>query len=329
MILPFLALLGSSFLWAQDIDVMLAGKRTFIPKLGAKQTLTSHPRFTGFIEQMFNQPGGVHGPNCYNTALIASGLMSVNQKRYVSPEEFEEVLRNNFTQVSNAHYKDLIVFDAKSSRGHAAFYLGDNLVFHKKSYATHYFYRIVETEKVGMVEENEWRPGPVDDSSLQMDWPRLGSLPREYYRLVSKRNVPRNPKLAPLLTKLENLLQTDLNSWAISRKWGMTGEYLLEDILQFAKSEKMDKYTIGLLLSLKDQVYIMLEEVNFKRSRSVSRVLEEICIPEQKEQLFDLIRDFGRVLNKDSRRVEEVISQLKNQDVSRCTLRPLNLLNKI
>ena len=329
MILPLLALLGSSFLWAQDIELMLAGKRIFIPKLGSKNALTAHPRFSGFIEQNFNKPGGVHGPNCYNTALITSGVMGVNQKRYVSPEEFEEVLRHNFTRVSHADYKDIIVFDAKSSRGHAAFYLGDNLVFHKKSYATHYHYRITEIEKVGMVEENEWRPGPVDDSSLQMDWPQLGSLPLEYYRLVSKRRIPKNSKIASLLTKIETLLEADLNNWAIARKWGMTGEYLLEDILQFARSEKMDKYTIGLLLSLKDQVYIMLEEVNFKRARSVSRVLEEICIPEQNEQLFDLIRDFGKILNKDSKRVEEVISQLRNQDLSRCSLRPLNLLNKI
>lgn len=329
MILPFLFLLVSSFLWAQDADYILAGKKVFVPKLGSKSALTEHSRFSGFIKQSFNLPGGVHGPNCYNTALIASGLMSSGQKRYVSPEEFEAILKNNFTRVSTLAHQDVIVFDAKSSRGHAAFYLGDNLVFHKKSYATHYHYRITEIEKVGVVEENEWEPGPADDSSLQMDWPKLGNLEKEYYRLNSKRAISRNVKISSLLTNIENALQADLNQWAIGRKWGMTGEYLLEDLLAYARSEKMDNYTIGLITSLKDQIYIMLEEVHFKRARSSSKVLEEICIPEQKEQLFALIREFGRVLGKDPKNVEKALLELNGQDKSRCKLRPLSTLSKV
>ena len=112
---------------------MLADKKIFVPKLDSSEKLTSHPRFEGFIQEMFNRPGEIHGPNCYNTALIANGYFSKLQKRYVSPEEFEEILKSNFVKVTTPVYQDIIVFDAKSSRGHAAFYLGDELIFHKKS----------------------------------------------------------------------------------------------------------------------------------------------------------------------------------------------------
>lgn len=312
----------STFLWAQDQNYILAGKEIFVPKLGSKQALTTHPRLSGFVANYFNRPGSFHGPNCYNTALIASGLFSQNNIRYVSPEEFEVIVQNNFVKVSSPLFKDIIVFDSTRSRGHAAFYLGDELVFHKKSFGTQYHYRIVDINSVGVVEENEWIPGPVDDSSSQMNWPELGKLSRDFYRLKTL-NLPKiEGKLAPLIVQIEKDLTTDLKIWAIGRKWGMLGEYFLQELLTYAKNNKSNSYTLGLLTSLKDQVFIMLEEVHFK-NRSSGSVLEEICIPENSQQIFSYINQFGKILNLDQAKIDSAISRLKNQDLSTCRLRPI------
>jgi hypothetical protein len=72
----------------------------------------------------------------------------------------------------------------------------------------------------------------------------------------------------------------------------------------------------------------MIEEVYFKRARSASRVMEEICIPEQKEQLFGLIRETGKLLGRDTQKIETVLAKLDAQDKSRCQLRPLDELLK-
>ena len=322
-------LLVSSALYAQDGRYMLNGQNVFVPKLGSREALGVHTRFTGVISQLFNRPGEFHGPNCYNTSLISSGLWNNSKKRYVSPEEFEALLKNNYRQVSAPAYGDVIVYDARSSRGHASFYLGDNLVFHKKSYGTQYHYSIVESDKVGVVEENEWVPGPVDDSSLQMNWPELGKTPKDYYRLTSKYLPKIEPRFDSFLTGMEKALEKDLNTWAIGRRWGMVGEYLLDSVLTYARAQRVNRYTEGLILSIKDQVYVMIEETHFKSNRSTSKILKEICIPEEKDQVLNFIREFARIQNKDPRKVEEAIKKLEEQDRSRCSLRVDAVLSKI
>ena len=327
MFILLLSALLSSLSFGQDQTYTLAQKEIMVPKLGSKVPLTPHPRFAGFIQEMFNRPGDFHGPNCYNTSLIATGAFAPTSKRYVSPEEFEAILKASFVRVPEIAYKDILVFDAKSSRGHAAFYLGDGLIFHKKSYGTQYHYRITEFSKAGVVEENEWVPGPTQDSSLQMKWPELGTLPMEAYR--RQKTLPRlDPRLSSLIQKMEQAVMLDSKSWAIGRKWGMTGEYFLQDFLNYARSIKIDKYTEGMIISLKDQIYIMLEEVHFNSTRSSSSVLKEICVPEQSEQLFGFIKDLGKMLKKDPAIVQGLITSINEQDKSRCSIRPVNELLK-
>jgi hypothetical protein len=327
MLLPLIFALFSAFSFGQDQLVTLDQKQILVPKLGSKTPLTSHPRFTGFFQSMFNKPGSFHGPNCYNTSLIATGAFAQTNLRYVSPEEFEAILKSSFVKVSEAAYKDILVYDAKSTRGHAAFYLGDGLIFQKKSYGTQYFYRITNFEKAGVVEENEWMPGPTQDSSLQMNWPELGKRPMEGYR--RHQALPRlDPRLSILLIKMEQAVIADAKNWGIGKKWGMTGEYFLQDLQNYARNIKTDKYTEGLIISLKDQVYIMLEEVYFRSSRSSSSVLEDICVPEQPEQLFGFIKEFGIILKKDAATIQQVIATINEQAKSRCSVRPVVELMK-
>lgn len=328
MVLLFTALLFFPLLsFAQETQYVLAGRDIVVPKLGSQELLTAHPRFEGFIQQMFNRPGYFHGPNCYNTALISSGIMSKKSVRYVSPEEFEAILKANFVRVSSPEYRDIVVFDANGSRGHAAFYLGDNLIFHKKSHGIKYHYRITTIEKAGVVEENEWIPGPFDDLSDQMKWPELGSLPRAHYRIQSKTLPTLDKRLDRIVSRIEAKLVVDLKTWAIGKKWGMVGEYLLQDLVKYAESLNTDNYTRGILISLNDQIFTMIEEVYFKSSRrSPESVMKEICLPAEKEQLFGLIKELGKLLMKNDESIQGVLEQLEAQDRSTCRLRPMALL---
>lgn len=326
MALITLILLFCFNLTAQDRRVMLSGQEVFIPKLGSKEILSAHPRFRGFISSVFNKPGSFHGPNCYNTALVASGFFTPDQIRYVSPEEFEAILKNNFELVTDSNHGDILVMDAKKSRGHAIFYLGDGLIFHKKSFGTYYHYRITDLKDAGVVEENEWTGGPFDDFSMQMNWPQLGALPYEAYRLKSSQLPSIDSKYAQLLKKMEKALLSDLKIWAIGKNWGLLGEYLLEDFLNYLRQNKTNKFTEGLVISFRDQIYLFMEEVYFKSSRSSSRVVKDICVPENKEQLFSFIFELGRILGQNDSKIKLVLEKLESQDRTRCQLRPLREL---
>lgn len=325
-LLSFILLLTSQVLWAEDKTFVLDGKDVLVPGVGSKSTLTEHSKLQGFIKDTFNKPGPYFGPNCYNTALNAVNFFSKKNVRYTSPEEFEEILKVSFEEVAHPESQDLVVFDALSSRGHVGFYLGDNLVFHKKSFGTYYTYRIVEISTVGAYEENEWKPSVFEDSSSQMVWPNLGKLPMKFYRFTKTQRPELDTKLAPFISKIERLLLDDLSSWSIAKKWGMAGEIFLEEMLPLAKGMKANSYTQAVLLSLKDQVYIMLEEVNFKKARSPERVLQELCVPEKKEQLFSLIKELGTLLGKDTQQVEFILNSIETQDKQICSFKPLKTL---
>lgn len=71
-------------------------------------------------------------------------------------------------------------------------------------------------------------------------------------------------------------------------------------------------------------MYTIIEEVYFKRARSATKVMEEICLPEQKEQLFALIRDLGRLKQLDDQKLIGILSRLEAQDRSKCRLRPFH-----
>ena len=108
----------------------------------------------------------------------------------------------------------------------------------------------------------------------------------------------------------------------------VSGEYFLEDLLIYAKNIKANAYTIAVLTSLKDQVYIMLEEVNFKNARNPSKVMKELCVPEEKQQLFDFIKDFGKVLGKKTENIHQTLQALEQQDRTRCSFKIFSNLNK-
>jgi hypothetical protein len=290
-----------------------------VPEIGSKKPLSCmgcELPLNAFAVMKFNRPGDFHGPNCYNTALIASGVYSPNQVRYVSPEEFEAVLKKAFTLTTNEKAGDILVFDAKSSRGHAALYLGDNLIFHKKSYATHYFYRIAPMTEAGLVEKNEWVPGPVEGTINQFVWPKLGELPKAFYRFKRVKI-----SLTKEMNILETKLLTDLGHWAIAKNWGLIGKNIIQDYYKEI-SPRADELTQGILISFRDQVGLYFDELHYKNSRNYTKTTEEICLPSGgTDQLKVVYMALATSLKKTPEQSKESWEKILSQDKKRCSQR--------
>lgn len=316
----FLLLLTFQVL-AQDRYYEFSNTTILVPGIGSESKLSSHDLFSGFISNFFNRPGPYHGPNCYNAALIASGAYSAERLRYISQEEFEAVLKRNYQVSNEPQFGDIIVFDALASRDHAAFYLGDGLLFHKKSFVTSHLYRIISLEQVGILEKGEWQPNLGDDSAPQMNWPKLGALPKSFYRLYAN-DLHLDPRFEKIILQIEKALVRDLGKWEIGKRWGMLGEYLLQDLLDLAADMQTDDYTKGVLLSLKDQIFIMLDEVYFKRPRPIEKIYAEICIPVSRDEIISFVSEYGKLLRKDDKAIKAALYILLNQDRSRCLIRP-------
>jgi hypothetical protein len=113
---------------------------------------------------LFNREPNFGGPNCFNAALVAAGLMEPGKLRHVGNPEAEQLLAMYFKPVSPSSLKpgDVLVLN---SGDHGAYYLGGGLIFHKKSYLKQHIYRIALLEKAYYPEPYEWKPGPFDGGS--------------------------------------------------------------------------------------------------------------------------------------------------------------------
>lgn len=322
-LLSLLLILFSHLSWAQR-DFPFANGTLRVPELGNKATLdcVGCQRMLGtFIKAKFNQPGDFHGPNCYNTALIASGAFTSKQIRYVSPEEFEAILAQLYSPLMQATPDSLVVFDSKSSRAHAGFYLGDGLVFHKKSFGTQYHYRVAPMLEVGVPEKKEWVPSPMEGSQNQFLWPELGKLPQTFYRL-NRKTLTFQSQFSGVLKRLDAFLLVDLGQWAIAKKWGLVGQNLLEDYLSLIKNQA-DPLTKGMLISYKDQLNLYFEELHYKNSRSYERTTAQICLPESVDQLKLVFKEVATNLRWTPEQMEAKWTQVLGQDKARCTVRLL------
>lgn len=291
-----------------------------VPEIGSKKVIDCigcDIQLSPFAMTMFNRPGDFHGPNCYNTALIVSGAFNPTQVRYVSPEEFEAILKQQFEITSVQRSGDVVVFDAKSSRGHAAVYLGNDLVYHKKSYGTQYFYRISTIDEVGIVEKNEWVPSPIEGTLNQFVWPELGRLPKSYYRF-KKNKLTIDPKYSSVLKLVETQLLRDLGKWALAKNWGLVGKNI---ILDYQKSlSSSDPLTKSMLTSFYDQIGVYFEELHYKNSRNYDRTTEEICLPQSgTDELNKIYIALSKSLGKSPEATKRNWEKLLAQDKKRCS----------
>ena len=289
-----------------------------IPQIGQK--LESPAALPSLIKKLLNQSANYSGPNCYNAALIAAGVMKENEVRYVSPEEFESVLKNNYQEVSSPQTGDIVVYEANSGRGHVSYYLGNDLVFHKKSYHKNYLYRVVPMEEVGKIEKGEWQPSPWEDIPAWTD-ENIGKTAKAFYRLKSsplrESYTAIDKKWLELVALINNQLIKDGPNWAVGKNMGLVSENFLNAAIRIVQKDKVHPAVIAKMISLKDQIYQSLEEMYFSRARGqrqVNDMNEEICFADN-QYTKDLIMKVATVLNKDAAKLSE---DLKKSDRIKC-----------
>ncbi|MFH1017075.1 MAG: NlpC/P60 family protein [Pseudomonadota bacterium] len=127
---------------------------------------------------------GFDGPNCFNTVLLATGVLPLEDVRNVDSEEFELLLRRAFDPVKKGEQRrgDLVLYDASNRRDHAAVYLGDGLVFHKRDWNHAYDYRVVGIDKIFAHEPGDDRPRRPEEPVPSWDGDMTPVRDRAFFR---------------------------------------------------------------------------------------------------------------------------------------------------
>lgn len=117
--------------------------------------------FPAGVAALFNREAGFAGPNCFNAAFVAAGMMSADKLRHVGNPETDQRLAMYFKKVPAGKPQpgDILVLNGGD---HGVYYLGGGLIFQKKSYLKQHIYRIVAAGSPYKPEPNEWHPGPFD-----------------------------------------------------------------------------------------------------------------------------------------------------------------------
>jgi hypothetical protein len=119
---------------------------------------------------LFNREPNFGGPNCFNAAFTAAGMMQPDKLRHVGNHEADQLFSMYYkkTSASDLRPGDIVVLNGGD---HSVFYLGAGLVFHKKSYLKNHIYRVVPLESAYKPEPFEWTPSPFDGGMFTGDVP--------------------------------------------------------------------------------------------------------------------------------------------------------------
>jgi hypothetical protein len=181
---------------------------------------------------IFNREPNFGGPNCFNAAFVAAGMMPANGLRHVGNPETDQLLLMYYKKTSADSLKpgDIIVIN---NGDHGVFYLGGGLVFHKKSYLKQHIYRIVPLDKVYAADPGEWTPGPFDSGlyngndtvrSKQAWRPTGAKYP------FGQASAEEQAKVETIIFLAENITRKAPN-WAVAKDLGYFTEKTLESLV--------------------------------------------------------------------------------------------------
>ncbi|MEI7529965.1 MAG: hypothetical protein WCK76_13600 [Elusimicrobiota bacterium] len=245
---------------------------------------------------LFNREAGFAGPNCFNAAFSAAGLLDPARLRHVGNPEADQLLSMYYKKVPSTDLKpgDVLVLN---DGDHGAYYLGGGLIFHKKSYLKQHIYRIVLLKNAYEPEPNEWKPGPFDDGpfgtaaviSKTEAWRRTGA---QYD--FGTATADELAKTDVIIFMADNI-EKQAPRWAFSKEIGYFTELLLENLVSdwsaMAKSgNPVLKAYYFQLESLRDQANqsIELELLSSPYSQShADEILKKAWLPRN---------DYSRVL---------------------------------
>jgi len=182
---------------------------------------------------LFNREPNFGGPNCFNAALTAAGLMEPRKLRHVGNPEADQLLAMYYKKVPSSSLKpgDVLVLNGGD---HGVYYLGGGLIFHKKSYLKQHIYRIARLEKAYYPEPNEWKPGPFDGGSPFNNAEEIRQT--EAWRPTGatygygQASAEENAKVNTILFLTEQI-EKQAPNWAFAKNMGYFTERLMENLV--------------------------------------------------------------------------------------------------
>ncbi|MDO8803700.1 MAG: hypothetical protein Q7R35_04665 [Elusimicrobiota bacterium] len=268
---------------------------------------------------LFNREPNFAGPNCFNAAFTAAGLMAVNKLRHVGNPEADQLLSMYFKSVPSSPPQpgDILVLN---DGDHGVYYLGGGLIFHKKSYLKQHIYRITLLEKAYAPEPNEWKPGPFDGGSVFND---SGTIHKKAAWRPTGAHYDFGPASADEQAKVNAAIfiteqaEKSAPNWALARTMGYFTERLLENLVSdwsaMARSPNpVLRAYYHQLESLRDQANqsIEVELLSSAHAQSnANEILKNVWLP-RNDYSRGLIGQLLKIYGRDQAAAEKVMDAI-------------------
>ncbi len=269
---------------------------------------------------LFNREPNFAGPNCFNAAFTAAGMMAPDKLRHVGNPEADQLLSMYFKNVPAANIQagDILVLN---DGDHAVYYLGGGLIFHKKSYLKQHIYRIVQLEKAYEAEPYEWKPGIFDGGSPFND---AETIRRRAAWRPTGAQYPFGQASADETAKVNAVIfiteaaEKQAPNWALAREMGYFSERLLENLVDdwsaMAKSPNpvLRAYYYK-LESLRDQANqsIELELLSSPNAQSnANEILKRVWLP-RNDYTRGLVSQLLKIYGRDAAGLEKVLDAIE------------------
>lgn len=259
---------------------------------------------------LFNLEYSFGGPNCFNAAFTAAGLRSPDRLRHVGNPEADQLLSMYYkkTSASSLRPGDIIVLN---SGDHGVYYLGDGLIFHKKSYLKQHSYRIVPLEKAYEPEPFEWKPGPFDNGSpfnssepiRKMEaWRPTGAQYEFGYATAEEQ------ARAGVINFIAEQVELKAPNWKLSRELGYFTESLLEGLV--SEWSSMGKSPNPVIRAYYHQISSLRDQAN----QSIESEL--LSSPHSQSNAYQILKDNWLPRNEYSRALVGSLLKLYGRDAS-------------
>lgn len=269
---------------------------------------------------LFNREPNFAGPNCFNAAFTAAGLMTADKLRHVGNPEADQLLSMYYKSVPSTNLLpgDVLVLN---DGDHAVFYLGGGLIFHKKSYLKQHIYRIAQLEKAYEAEPFEWKPGIFDGGSPFNDAETIHK--KEAWRPTGAQyqfgqaSADETAKVNAIILITENA-EKQAPNWALAREMGYFSERLLENLVDdwsaMAKSPNpVLRAYYRKLESLRDQANqsIEVELLSSPNAQAnANEILKRVWLP-RNDYSRGLIGQLLKIYGKDPASVGKVLDAIE------------------
>lgn len=235
------------------------------------------------VQKRFNSKLDFGGPNCFYTALSVTDGIDQGEVRHVSLNEFRARLALLYTEISTATPApgDVLLFN---SSDHGAVYLGGDRVFHKKDLNKEYYFRMPRKLEVFQADPGEWVPGPN----------YCGPYSRPHDTKVSKIQIFRRNKTPlaawstainsrpefPVINLLKVMAMKTAPAWSLGKVMGYWSEILSEELVRDLdkpiKTDESGKQLMTELESVRDQIFIAIEDGYFSSPYAKQKIIKEI-----------------------------------------------------